>query len=177
MFYERGVQAVGVEAVAARAEVTKKTLYDRFGSKSALVVAYLEARDQRWRNAVRSAMDGHRGAPRRQLLAVFDVLEEWVREGSDRGCAFARALTELPDEHPGRHVAHRQKAWLLTRLVEAADCADAADPLGLAEQLLVLHEGACTASLSGSVADAITTARNVAVVLVEAASRPTESSI
>jgi AcrR family transcriptional regulator len=42
LFYAQGIHAVGVEAIAAAAHVTKKTLYDRFGSKEALIAAYLE---------------------------------------------------------------------------------------------------------------------------------------
>ncbi|WP_016700389.1 helix-turn-helix domain-containing protein, partial [Actinoalloteichus spitiensis] len=49
LFYDQGIHAVGVDAIAARAGVTKKTLYDRFGSKERLVVEYLAQRDQRWR--------------------------------------------------------------------------------------------------------------------------------
>ena len=49
LFYERGIHAVGVDTIAEAAGVTKKTLYDRFGSKEALVVAYLQHRDARWR--------------------------------------------------------------------------------------------------------------------------------
>ncbi|NEE13916.1 helix-turn-helix transcriptional regulator, partial [Streptomyces sp. SID7499] len=33
LFYDRGIHAVGVDLIAAEAGVTKKTLYDRFGSK------------------------------------------------------------------------------------------------------------------------------------------------
>src|SRR5690625_6777832 len=46
LFYDRGINAVGVDTVAAAAGTTKKTLYDQFGSKAALAVAYLSERDQ-----------------------------------------------------------------------------------------------------------------------------------
>ena len=49
MFYLRGIRAVGVDAIASEADVTKKTLYDNFGSKDNLVAAYLRGRDERWR--------------------------------------------------------------------------------------------------------------------------------
>ncbi|MFD0541572.1 TetR/AcrR family transcriptional regulator [Actinomadura luteofluorescens] len=49
LFYERGIGSVGMELIAAEAGVTKKTVYDRFGSKDALILAYLRARDERWR--------------------------------------------------------------------------------------------------------------------------------
>lgn len=49
LFYEHGIHAVGVDRIAAEAGVTKKTLYDRFGSKEQIVVEYLAGRDERWR--------------------------------------------------------------------------------------------------------------------------------
>src|SRR5947209_3679014 len=55
LFYERGVQAVGVDAVVAEAGVATKTLYARFGSKDGLVEAYLRRRDQRWLNWLHDA--------------------------------------------------------------------------------------------------------------------------
>ena len=50
MFYRKGIRAVGVDSIAAEAGVTKKTLYEKFGSKDELIAAYLRARDERWRN-------------------------------------------------------------------------------------------------------------------------------
>ena len=49
LFYDRGVRAVGVDLIAETAGTTKKTLYDRFGSKDALVALYLLRRAHRWR--------------------------------------------------------------------------------------------------------------------------------
>ena len=46
LFYKHGIGAVGVDAVANAARVTKRTLYYHFASKEDLVAAYLDARDQ-----------------------------------------------------------------------------------------------------------------------------------
>src|ERR1043165_2498373 len=46
LFYRDGIGAVGVDAVADAARVTKRTLYYHFGTKDELVAAYLDARDQ-----------------------------------------------------------------------------------------------------------------------------------
>src|SRR3954469_4602324 len=48
LFYSRGINTLGVELVAQQRGPTKKAIYDRFGSKEGLVVAYLEARARRW---------------------------------------------------------------------------------------------------------------------------------
>jgi len=41
LFYAEGVHVVGVDRIAERADVTKATLYNTFGSKEELVRAYL----------------------------------------------------------------------------------------------------------------------------------------
>ncbi|MFV0131531.1 TetR/AcrR family transcriptional regulator [Streptomyces sp. HMX112] len=169
LFYAQGIQAVGVEAIAAEAEVTKKTLYDRFGSKDELIVAYLRARDEQWRADLRALLAERRGVPRDQLLGMFDVLQAWMTAGNRRGCAFARACTELPPGHPGRQIARQHKTWMLTRLQEAADAADATDPGALAEQLLMLHDGACASSASDVAPDPVVRARLAAGVLIDSA--------
>lgn len=52
LFYRHGIRAVGVESIAEAADTTKKTIYDRFGSKDGLIVAYLHRRSLRWRTLV-----------------------------------------------------------------------------------------------------------------------------
>ena len=77
LFYTRGIRAVGVDSIAEAAGTTKKTIYDRFGSKDGLIVAYLHRRSLRWRSLV---LDFIRPLPvgRAQALAVFDATDEWM---------------------------------------------------------------------------------------------------
>ncbi|MEV0374723.1 helix-turn-helix domain-containing protein [Streptomyces sp. NPDC050636] len=167
LFYEQGIRAVGVEAIAEEAGVTKKTLYDRFGSKEGLIVAYLRARDGLWRSTLVKHVNGHDGPPEQKLLATFGALREWMRERNPRGCAFVNASVELPEDHPGREVAREQKAWLLAYLEDLAAEARAEDPEALAGQLLILHEGACIADSMQSVDRAVDRAEQMAAVLIE----------
>ena len=46
LFYRKGIRAVGVDSVAAEAGISKRSLYDTFPSKDALVAAYLRQRIQ-----------------------------------------------------------------------------------------------------------------------------------
>ncbi|WP_265521704.1 TetR/AcrR family transcriptional regulator [Oerskovia flava] len=141
LFYERGITAVGVDLIAERSGVTKRTLYNQFGSKDRLVATYLAERDQRWRAHVRSAVESC-DDPVEAVTAPFVALHTW-NEGSARGCAFINALAELPDaEHPAHRIAAHQKLWLLNLFAELATAAGCPDPDTLATRLLVLHEGA-----------------------------------
>ncbi|MEV8319793.1 TetR family transcriptional regulator [Streptomyces sp. NPDC059900] len=141
LFYQRGITAVGVDLIAEHSGVTKRTLYNRFGSKDHLVAAYLTQRDQRWRSVVRAAVDAS-GTPAEAVTAPFEALRTWSQTNT-RGCAFINALAELPDPaHPAHRIAADQKLWLLNLFAELAAAAGCSSPDTLAARLLVLHEGA-----------------------------------
>lgn len=171
LFYRQGIHAVGVDAIAAAAGVTKKTLYDRFGSKDRLVAAYLRARDGRWRAWLTGQVESVAATDgRARLLRTFDALGEWMHRVGPRGCAFVNALAELPDPtHPARLVLADQKQWLLGYLTELAGTGDVVrQPAELAAQLLLLHEGAVVGYATGVPPDAVARARATAAALIDA---------
>ena len=166
LFYRRGIRAVGVDLIAEVAGTTKKTLYDRFGSKDALVALYLRRRMQRWQAFVGEYLD--RTPPgRERALVVFDALADWLAE-QDRGCAFVNAHAEIGGtDHPGVPVIRAEKAAmraLIGELTAEAGLADAAD---LAAQLHVLYEGANVAVTAGGQRDAVEQARRAAARLLQ----------
>ncbi|MFI6576428.1 TetR/AcrR family transcriptional regulator [Nocardiopsis sp. NPDC050513] len=168
LFYARGINTVGMELVADRAGVTKKTIYDRFGSKRDLVVAYLRTRDDRWRAYLTDHLE-RAATPRARVVATFDALHAWMGEENPRGCAMVNAYTELSDpEHPGRSVAEGQKRWLRGLLAGFVTEAGAADPEVLAHSLAMLHEGAVVARSVLGESRAALTARAAAETLMAA---------
>lgn len=169
LFYARGIHAVGVDTIAAESEVTKRTLYDRFGSKDELVAAYLRARDARWRALVVAAVEAADG-PAGRVLAPFDVLETWVADAG-RGCAFVNAFAELDDAaHPGRAVIADEKRWLEELFATELRAAGSGDGDGdLALHLLLLHEGALVSCAVAGRPTAPRVAREAARALVAAA--------
>ncbi|AXE88868.1 TetR/AcrR family transcriptional regulator [Streptomyces sp. Go-475] len=167
LFYERGIHAVGVDLIAAEAGVTKKTLYDRFGSKEQIVVEYLADRDERWRAFLAARLDAAGPDPRERVLAVFDATRAWAEESSPKGCSMVNAHAEISDPaHPAHPIITGQKQWMLalfTRL--AADLApERAD--SLARTLMLLHEGALVAHGLAVFPDAATHAREQARALL-----------
>jgi AcrR family transcriptional regulator len=167
LFYEHGIHAVGVDTIAVESGVTKRTLYDRFGSKEGLVTAYLRSRDLRWRARLAARLDEVGADPVARVLVPFDVLPDWLLE-SRRGCSFINAFGELPDlDHPGRAVIVAEKTWLLGQFRSALADAAVADPDRLAGQLLSLHEGAVVSFSIAGVTDAADAAREAARTLVE----------
>mgnify|MGYP005802737755 CR=1 FL=1 len=167
IFYERGISAVGVDALAAEAGVTKKTLYDQFGSKAALVTAYLTERDQHYRAWIEHEMQDKE--PKAQILSVFDALDSWMDAHSTKGCAFVHAHGELlgsPD-HPAHDVIRDEKVWLRTLFVDLAAAAELERPESLGTQLLALLEGATVLRSIMGRTGAVAEARAAAHALIE----------
>ena len=171
LFYEDGIHAVGMEAIAESAGVTKKTIDDRFGSKDRLIEAYLRARSERWRACCSTRSSGRLDDPVARLLATFDALGSWLKNDGRRGCAFVNARAELTEPgNPGRRVAEEEKAWLLGYLTRLAGETSAGAPDLLAKQLFMLHEGAAVAHATRGDDGATESARDAAAALIRLAS-------
>ncbi|MEU6994677.1 TetR/AcrR family transcriptional regulator [Streptomyces sp. NPDC046465] len=162
LFYERGIHAVGVDLIAAEAGVTKKTLYDRFGSKERIVVEYLADRDERWRSFLAPYLKAA-PTPHARVLAVFDAARDWADGRLTKGCGMVNAHAEISDPaHPAYAVITGQKAWMLELFTGLAEeiAPDGAARLG--RTLMLLHEGGLVAhglhifpgALDGARADA-----------------------
>jgi AcrR family transcriptional regulator len=167
LFYERGIHAVGVDLIAAEAGVTKKTLYDRFGSKEQIVVEYLADRDERWRAFLAERLDAARPEPREQVLAVFDASRAWAAELSPKGCSMVNAHAEISDPaHPAHPVITGQKQWMLALFTRLASDIAPERAGALARGLMLLHEGALVAHGLGIFPDAVAHAREQARALL-----------
>ncbi len=106
LFARNGVQAVGVDAIIERSGVARQTLYRHFGSKQELVLAFLERREEVWTYGWLAAEVQRRERdPRRRLLAIFDVFDEWFRRPDFEGCSFINVMLEHPAADHPLHVA------------------------------------------------------------------------
>ncbi|WP_306323227.1 MULTISPECIES: TetR/AcrR family transcriptional regulator [unclassified Streptomyces] len=170
LFYERGIHAVGVDLIAAEAGVTKKTLYDRFGSKEQIVVDYLATRDARWRAYLAEHQENAERSPTDRVLAVFDASEEWMRENSGKGCSMVNAHAEISDPaHPAYAVITGQKRWMLDLFTRLARDVAPAPARELGRSLMLLHEGALVSDGLDVFPDAFGRARRMAAFLLSAA--------
>jgi AcrR family transcriptional regulator len=177
LFYLRGVRAVGVDLIAETAGTTKKTLYDRFGSKDALVALYLLRRAHRWREHLLARLgeagvdaEAERRLRERAVLLVFDALETWMGT-QRRGCAFVNAYAELGDgEHPAVPVIRAEKAWMRTLFDTLTG-----DP-SLGAHLHLVYEGTLVVLTAAADPGAAAEARRcVGVVMAGASTRPTDT--
>ena len=98
LFSHRGIHDVGVDELVERAGVAKATLYKHFASKDELVLAFLEQREQIWTYGWVEGEARRRGAtPDEQLLAIFDLFDEWFHGDDFEGCSFIKVLLEFGD--------------------------------------------------------------------------------
>ena len=159
LFYYRGINSVGVELVAERAGTTKKTIYDRFGSKEGLVVAYLEARARRWQAHVAHHVDRAEGGVVDRAVAVIDALESWL-EIADRGCGFVAAYAELSTTSERvTGVVHAEKQWMRELFDRILAEGGVEHDGSLARQLALVQEGAVVESTAGGSSYALDDAR------------------
>ncbi len=143
LFYRHGVRAVGVESIAEAAGTNKMTLYRHFASKDELVAEYLRqeaAKADRFWTALEEA---HPGDPLAQIRAWLAGMAEHVADCNARGCALANAAVELPEkDHPARAVIEEFKRHQRAELIRLCGRAGLTEPEMLADELLLLIEGA-----------------------------------
>jgi len=170
LFYENGIHAVGVDTIAEAAGVTKKTLYDRFGSKEALVLSYLQHRDARWRDWVAAHLAAHPTPGVDRVLVIFDASIAWSDDNSPKGCSAVNARAEIPDHATAGLVlpeVTRQKQWLLEQFTELIIEAGLSDPEDRARELMLLYEGAIVTVGMRTFREPFETARRTARRLLE----------
>jgi AcrR family transcriptional regulator len=167
MFSARGVRAVGVDEVIERAGVAKATMYRHFPSKDDLVVAFLEAREQRWTlDWVEAEARGRASEPEQQLLAIFDLFDEWFHREDFEGCAFVNVMLEMGPRHPigSASVRHLENIRAVVRRL--AEEAGLRDPGSFANSWHILMKGSIVQAVEGDL-DAAARAKSMARQLID----------
>lgn len=170
LFYAQGIHAVGVDLIIARSGVAKASFYKHFPSKSDLVAAILTQRGEDWRRWLAQAVERLGGRPQDRPLAVFDALAERFGQDDFRGCLFINSMVELADRgHAGHAIAddHKQRVtdYLRGLLAEAG----IARAQVLAEQWMLLVDGAIVTALRTGSAVPAASAQAIAAVLLQQA--------
>jgi AcrR family transcriptional regulator len=171
LFYAEGIRAVSVDAVADKANVTKRTLYYHFKSKDQLIEAYLLSRDQPNLAAFARWFSEAEGSVAEKTAAIFAGVGKNARQPKWKGCGFLRTAAELANMpgHPAVKVgaAHKKKfeAWLTERYAEA----QLPNPAALARSIVLLMDGAFSTMLIHREADYALAAGDTARALVAAA--------
>jgi AcrR family transcriptional regulator len=140
LFYLQGIRAVGVDTIAAEIGISKRTLYNHFPSKDALIAAYLKRRFNQ--------IPPSSKPPVEQILGTFDRLERGFASKGFRGCPFVNAVAELgAEDRAVRKIAiafkESRRVWFRDLLVQLG----VADAEALATQLTLLVDGSIAQDL------------------------------
>lgn len=113
LFYDRGIGATGVDLIAEAAHTTKRTLYQRYGSKDGLVAAYLQDRAHHWQIQLLALPEVVAGSSSADAVAAIFEAAARRAETATRGCGFVNAWAEVsarPSE--AADVIRSEKAWM-----------------------------------------------------------------
>jgi AcrR family transcriptional regulator len=140
LFYLQGIRAIGVDTIAAEIGISKRTLYNHFPSKDALIQAYLERRFVQPRASDKPPVE--------QILGTFDALERRFSASDFRGCPFVNAVAELGAEDQSvRQIAiafkESRRLWFRDLLLRLG----VNDAEALATQLALLVDGSIAQDL------------------------------
>jgi len=168
LFYSQGIRATGVDAIVKAANTTKMSLYKYFPSKDHLVLAFLRKRDENFRVWFVEQVDAKADTPKAKLLAVFDVIGEWMAVPEFRGCAFINAAAEFPIEgNPMHQVSAEFYDHFRNYIADLAAQSGSKSPKILAQQLSLLVEGAIVSEQMKRHSGSAEQAKQAAIILIE----------
>jgi len=167
LFNANGIRATGIDSILAKAGVARMTLYRNYGNKDGLVRSVLQRESAAWLALLDQELGGMRGTADERLCAYFDLLERWFAQPDFRGCSFINAVAEAPLE--GDCVkpiaaAHRQAS--VAFLVRLLDDAGLPDLESLADQIVMLADGATVGAMITGDISLLRRARAAALAVV-----------
>ncbi len=168
LFYSEGVQSVGIDRVLERAGVAKASLYNLFGNKEGLVLAYLQRRHDGTTEQLLAEVNRHRD-PRQRILALFDAQAQVFAQPGFRGCAFVSAFAEAPLGGSVARSAGEFRRWIRQLLTDLTHEVGAPDPEELARQLNIVYDGGITAAWMDHDPSIASSSRAAAAALIDAA--------
>jgi AcrR family transcriptional regulator len=143
LFGKYGIRAVGVDRILREADCAKASLYSAYGSKDALVIAYLTELDLADRNRFAQAIEGL-SDPVAKALTFFDLAHTRGLRHDFPGCLYTSAASEFPGVRFEPIDDHRQ--WVRSTLSGLIKAAGIRRPTSLARHIQLLYDGALVAS-------------------------------
>lgn len=169
LFYQQGIRAVGVDAIATAAGTNKMSFYRSFASKDELVAEYLRERDQRFWQWWDSVVAPCGADARAQVEALFESHVNKTCAKTSRGCGLTNAAVEIVEEdHPARQVIFEHKSEIRRRFRKLARAMAVRDPDQLGDALMLLMEGSYLARLTFAKGGPVVGAAEAARTLMDA---------
>lgn len=166
LYMRHGASNVGINEVTAKAGVARMTLYNNFPSKEALTSAVYEQLAQETLRALRELVVDA-ASDEANILAIFDHFATKEMEVNYRGCAFIHASLQ-PAEAAGDvyDIVHTYKLALRKHVYGLIDH-KRRNRGELADQMLLLLDGAVTEAYLRGVANPVRAAKRAVAILFE----------
>ena len=163
LFPIQGVADTDVADLLTAAQVSRRTFYQHFAGKQALLAEHLRELERNPNRTPLTTLARPGASPRERLAALFDPAARPLR-----GCPFSNAvsLTPQPTSEP-HQVATRFKSAFRQQLVDLAREAGIRDAEPLGKQLSVIYNGGILESAIFNDSEPIETARQLALELFD----------
>ncbi|NKX50890.1 TetR/AcrR family transcriptional regulator [Arthrobacter deserti] len=150
LFARRGVRGVGIDEIIRAAGVAKATFYRHFPSKDALVLAFLQRRDEVFGiDVVLADVRQRAAAPEERLLAIFDVFAEWFAREDYEACSFINTLLEMGPQDPAGQASIGYLAKVRDQVGRLAEEAGLRDVDEFARSWRILMAGSIISAAEG----------------------------
>jgi len=159
LFYARGLRSVSADKIIERAGITKVTFYRHFRTKDDLIVAYLERQAERERDDAAATLARAGGDVDEAIRLFAESVGAVSCAPGFRGCPFINAAAEYADQdHPVRQTVAAHRRWFKAVLAEMIAPLGLAESASIADQLVMLRDGAM---VSGYLGDPATVSRSL----------------
>ena len=117
LFYQKGYNLTGINEIIKEAGIAKSTLYSHFVSKDDICVAYLAHLNVPFLNNIKEfALSKPKG--KKQIIALFDFLENFFFDKSFNGCWCINTISEIPrDNEKIRDEIQKEKGEFLDLII------------------------------------------------------------
>lgn len=168
LFAQRGIRNVGVDEILEAAGSARATFYRQFRSKDELVLEFLAQREQRWTfDAIEAGARRGGSTAEDQLLAIFDVFDDWFHRVDFEACSFISVLVEMGASHPLGRASIAYLHNIRTMIEGLATEASLEDPIEFAKSWHILMKGSIISATEGD-AEAALRAQRMARALIAA---------
>ncbi|VAW10767.1 Transcriptional regulator, AcrR family [hydrothermal vent metagenome] len=98
LFYQKGYNLTGINEIISESGIAKATLYNHFKSKEDICVAYLNNLNTPFlKDIEKFSFSKPKGS--KQILALFDFLENFFHSENFNGCWCLNTISEIPNQN------------------------------------------------------------------------------
>ncbi|MFF2316455.1 TetR/AcrR family transcriptional regulator [Arthrobacter sp. NPDC058097] len=165
LFARRGIRDVGVDELIRASGVAKATFYRHFHSKDDVVLAFLEQWYRERTAAIEEAIARRGSRGEAAMLTIFDVFDDWFRQGAAQVSSFLHVMMEMGPDHPLGKASIQYLEKTREQIADLAETAGLDNPYDFAWSIHILIKGAIVAAAEGD-PRAAARAKDMATLLI-----------